>query len=101
MDNLTLTFPFSLPTLVTAVVAYLAVTPLVTDKLKPTWHSLLIGVLIGLFSGVFTLGYGLRFALGVCIMETSRKRLNQTGWLKEVSMLVITLVVAILFVGLR
>lgn len=102
VNDIVFTFPFTLPTLMVAVVSYLMMTPLVTRKWGASLgHYVLIGVLTAVFANVFTIGYGLRFLLALTIMFASRERLKQMGWLKELSLVVVTLVVAILFVGLR
>ena len=104
MSELTFTFPFSIPTLVVAVLCYVVMTPVVTNRLN-SWHKLalpfVVGTVTGVLAAALTLGYSLRFVLGMAIMLASRERLTQTGWRKELSLLVVTLVVAILFVGLR
>lgn len=99
--DVTFTFPFTIVTLVVVVAAYVATSPIVTNKLSQTMQFVIWLVLAAIFAFVFTLGYGLRFLLAIGMMVASRMRLSQTGLLKEVLMIVITLVTAMLFVGLR
>jgi len=100
-DDIVFTFPFTIPTLITAVLAYVCVVPLLTKKLSQHLQFVLWGVVAIALAVIFPWGYGLRFLLAIAIMVASRMRLNQTGILKEIIMLVITLVCAMLFVGLR
>ena len=99
--DVTFTFPFTMTTLVVAVIAYLATSPFLTRKLNQAMQLIIWLVLAIVFAAVFPIGYGLRFLLAIGIMMASRMRLVQTGLLKEVLMIVITLVTAMLFVGLR
>jgi len=99
--DVTFTFPFTLATLITAVTAYVVVIPLITAQLNKQLNFTIWLVLAVIFAFIFTPGYGLRFLLAIGIMIASRIRLTQTGLLKEVLMIVITLVTAMLFVGLR
>lgn len=100
--DVTFTFPFTIPTLIVAIIAYLVTSPLFFLRIKQKqalWLMwLFIAILVSLF---FSWGYALRFLLAVAMMLASRMRLTQIGLLKEVLMLVITLVTAMLFVGLR
>ena len=101
MADISFTFPFTAATLIVALASYVLVTPIVTSKLgKKGRAALWLGFAI-LFGAVFTVGYALRFLLGVAVMAASRLRINKTGVLKEVLLLVIALVLALLFVGLR
>ena len=99
--DVTFTFPFTIATLVVAVVAYVFASPLITNKFNKTTQFIVWLVLAAVFAFIFPFGYGLRFLLAIGIMMASRMRLTQTGILKEVLMVVITLVTAMLFVGLR
>lgn len=100
--DVTFTFPFTVETLVVAATSYIAAAPLVTAKLSRNIQFFIWLVLAISFALVFTPpGYGLRFLLAIGIMMASRMRLVQTGLLKEVLMIVITLVTAMLFVGFR
>lgn len=100
--DVTFTFPFTIPTLIVAIIAYLVSSPFFSLRIKQKkalWLLwLFIAILVSLF---FSWGYALRFLLAVAMMMASRMRLTQIGLLKEVLMLVITLVTAMLFVGLR
>ena len=100
-SDVTFTFPFTIPTLIVAVIAYAVTFPLVTTKLSQNIQFGLWAVLAVIFAIVFPIGYGFRFLLAIAIMTASRLRLTQKGLLKEILMIVITLVTAMLFVGLR
>ncbi|MCL1990210.1 MAG: hypothetical protein FWG67_04890 [Defluviitaleaceae bacterium] len=100
-DDVVFTFPFEASTLIVSAVAYVATTPFITSKLNRNIQFGIWAMLAILFAVVFTIGYGPRFLLAVAMMMASRMRLRQKGLLKEVLMIVITLVVAMLFIGLR
>ena len=100
-SDITFTFPFTIATLIVAVVAYVVTTPIVTTKLNKIIKFVIWAALAVTFSLVFTVDYGPRFLLAIGIMVASRMRLTQKGLLKEILMIVITLVTAMLFVGLR
>lgn len=97
-DDVVFTFPFTIPTLTIAVIAYLVTAPILIQKFNKMVIWLGLAVALAL---VFTIGYGLRFLLAISIMMASRMRLTQSGLYKEILMIVITLVTAMLFVGLR
>jgi len=100
-SDVVFTFPFTIPTLIIAVLSYLVSAPFLMQNIN---QRIKIAVWIGLaiiFSFLFTTGYGFRFLLAILIMLASRMRLTQTGLYKEIIMIVITLVTAMLFVGLR
>jgi len=95
------TFPFTLPTLFLAAFAYIAASPLITDKYdRKRQFAIWISLAILFFFG-FTLGYALRFLLAIAMMVASRMRLTAKGPLKELQMIVVAIVIAMLFVGLR
>ena len=100
-DDVVFTFPFTIATLIVAVVSYLVAAPFLMQKIDQKFHIVIWIGLAAIFSVVFTIGYGLRFLLALAIMTASRMRLTQTGLFKEILMIVITLVTAMLFVGLR
>ena len=100
-SDITFTFPFTIPTLIIAVVAYIASSTLITNRLKRTIQFIIWISLVLIFDLIFPRGYGFRFLLAIAMMLASRMRLPETGLLKEVQMIVITLVTAMLFVGLR
>lgn len=101
MENITFTFPFDVATLIVAVVSYLLATPLITNRFCIKGRSILWAVVAIVFGFIFTWGYALRFILAIAIMVASRMRLHSKGALKEIQLIVVMIVVAMLFVGLR
>ena len=101
MANITFNFPFTIEIIIVAITAYIAASPLIISKFDKKIQFAIWAFLAIIFTFVFSLGYGLRFILGIAIMVASRMRITQVGFLKEVLMLVITLVTAMLFIGLR
>jgi len=101
MEAINFTFPFEIATLIVAIISYLAASPLITAKLPRNAQFIIWALLSLAFGFIFTWGYALRFILAIAIMIASRMRLHTTGALKEVQLIVVTIVVAMLFVGLR
>jgi len=101
LNDITFVFPFTIATLIVAVMAYIATSPITETRLNQPVRFGMWMALAAIFSIVFTMGYGLRFLLAIGIKASSRMRLTQKGILKEILMIVITLVTAMLFVGLR
>lgn len=100
MENITFTFPFTFETLVVVLIAYLLTIPLFNSRFLLKIRLVIYIVSAVIISIIFPWGYGLRLLLGVAIILASRTRLRK-GMFTEVQIIVVSLVNAILFAGLR